>query len=203
MGNHVQAPNASRANFLAYAAAMTPHRLDGVRLKFNKGEFLAGSHDTIVPIGTKLVALMHTLRVGFTKWRQGKPAGDYRMGYVFEGFKPPRRSELDDFESDNWEVDKNGDRRDPWQFSNEVALVDPATKAIYTFASGSRGGLGALGELSNTYGKEAPAETYPLISLETGNYQHDDRAIGRVRFPKFDVHEFVPAAPWDTFAASG
>jgi hypothetical protein len=201
MGKHVQTTNASRANFLAYAAAITPHRLDGTRLKFNKGEFLSGKDGDVVPLGTKLVAVMPTLMIGWTKWRGGKPGPDHRMGYVFDGFKPPHRRDLDDFESDDWEVDKRGDRRDPWQFSSELAFINPATKAIFTFSTSSRGGLGALGELSNTYGKEAPAETYPLIELQAGSYQHDDRAIGRVRFPIFGATEFVAAEPWDAVLA--
>ena len=52
-----------------------------------------------------------------------------------------------------------GDLRDPWQFINTLVLIDLATKAIYTFSASSRGGLGAVAELSRRTPKKETAGT--------------------------------------------
>lgn len=194
MNNTLQTTSTARNPFLAYAEAMTPRRLDGTLLRFIKGDF-ALKEGKALPIGTKLVAIMNTLTIGWVKWMGGKPV-DYRMGLVIDGFTPPRRADLDDYEGDNWEKDGDGDPRDPWQFVNTVVFTEPATRAMYTFSAPSRGAIGAIGELCKAHAK-APAASYPLISLESGSYQHPDRTIGRVKFPIFRVLEFVAAAPYD------
>ena len=186
---------------------MTPHRLDGEALKFNKGDFLAGKDGVVVPIGTKLVAIMDSLAVGWIKWHGGKPV-DYRMGLVVDGFTP-RRSELDEHSSDGWEVGTDGDLRDPWAFTNTLAMINPSTEAISTFNTNSRGGIGAVGELCKAHAKEQAKQqakgspgTYPLVRLEVGSYQHQDRSIGRVKFPIFNPVEFVPAQSFDALLAA-
>ena len=189
--------NATMRNpFLAYAEAMAPRRLDGEMLKFVKGDYLVGKDGKPLPTGTQLVAIMNTLMIGWVKWQSDKPV-DARMGYVADGFQPPRRRDLDDFESDKWEQDRDGDLRDPWQFTNSLVLIDPVSKAnIYTFTTTSRGGFGAIAELCKAHAK-APAGSYERISLEVGQYQHNDRSIGKVKFPIFKALEHVQAAPYD------
>jgi hypothetical protein len=115
----------ARNPFLAYAAAMAPRRLDGKPLKFVKGDYIVGKDGDVLPLKTRLVAIMNSLMVGRVKWRGGKPV-DARMGYVADGFQPPRRSDLDDYESDRWETDRDGDLVDPWQFTNQLVFIDPA-----------------------------------------------------------------------------
>jgi hypothetical protein len=186
------AATTARNPFLAYSEAMTRRIIDGETLKFNKGDFLAGKDAVVVPTGTELVAVMDSLMVGWIKWRGGKPV-DGRMGFVIDGFVPPRRRDLDDFESDLWEAGKDGDLRDPWQLTNTLVLIDPAAKAIYTFSTASRGGFDAIAKLCKTHAK-APAGTYPVIRLEVGSYQHQDRSIGKVKFPIFETGKKVASA---------
>ena len=190
MSLNTQLSTTSRTAFLAYSEAMTRRTIDGETLKFNKGDFLAGKLGVVVPIGTELVAVMNSLAIGYLKWKSSKPV-DSRMGLLADGFPPPRRSELDEYSSDTWETGSDGDIRDPWQFTNTIVLIDPATKAIYTFSANSRGGLDAIGKLCRDHAKKSPAGTYPVIRLEVGSYQHRDKTIGRVKFPIFEVIKFV------------
>src|SRR5262249_47472200 len=156
----------------------------GKLLKFSKGDYLAGQDGEEVPVGTKLVAVMDTLTVGWIKWQDARPV-EHRMGPIAEGYAPPPRSELGDTEEDKWDLDDRGEPRDPWQFSNYLILLDAETKDAYTFTTSSRGGLGAIGELSKAYGKRIRQEPdcYPVIELEVGSYQHTNREFGRIKYP--------------------
>ncbi len=198
--NALQTAPTNRNPFAAYGETIATRRLDGKPLKFNKGDYIIGKDDGELAIGTKLVAVMLTLEIGWTKWQGNKPV-DRRMGLVIDGFQPPRRRDLDDYASENWETDASGALRDPWQFSNTLVFAEPRTKMLYTFNAPSRGAIGAIGELCKAHGK-VMAETYPLVSLEVGSYQHSDRAIGKVKFPIFRVVEHVAAKPFDDALAA-
>jgi hypothetical protein len=184
---------ATRNPFLSYAEAMTRRTIDGEILKFVKGEYVAGKDGVVVPVGTEFVAVMDTLAIGYLKWKGGKPV-DSHMGLIIDGFTPPRRSEVDEIESDTWEVDKSGDLKDPWQFTNTIVLIELAAKGIYTFGASTRGGLDAIGKLCREHAKKSPAGAYPIIGLDVGSYQHTDRSIGKVKFPIFEVGKKVAAA---------
>ena len=154
-----------RNPYLEYSEAVARRRLDGEPLTFAKGDWPVGKGDATLAASTQLVAIMPTLTIGWIKWRGGKPV-DGRMGLVVDGFKPPRRADLDDHESANWEEDAAGDLRDPWQSSNEIVFTTPDATRIFTFRTSSRGGFGALGELCKAHAR-APAKSYPLVTLET------------------------------------
>jgi hypothetical protein len=65
----------------------------------------------------------------------------------------------------------------------------PATAAhrqeIYTFATNTKGGLTAIGELCEAYGKEMRQrpDQDPVIELDASSYMHRDPRIGRVHVP--------------------
>ena len=95
---------------------------------------------------------------------------EQRMGLVVEGFQPERRSDLGDHDKDRWEVDNEGTPRDPWQFTNYLILQDGEGGEVYTFATASKGGLGAVGEVCKDYGKamRQRPEQYPVIEIDVG-----------------------------------
>jgi hypothetical protein len=177
------------AAFTAYGAAAAGSRVIGELLKFSKGEYLAGKDGRELEVGARLVAAMDTLAVGWQCWRGGAVAAS-EVGLVANGFKPPRRNELGDLDAAQWEADNDGQPRDPWQFSNQLLMVDPASGAVFTFVTSSRGGLNAVGSLAKAYGVNHGAR-FPLIELGVGSYQHRDRSFGRIKFPIFDVLSWV------------
>jgi hypothetical protein len=169
----------------------------GKLLKFSKGEYLAGQDGDEVPEGTQLVAIMDSLMAGWVKWEDSKPA-EHRMVQISNGDTPLRRKELGDTDEELWEVDDNGEKRDPWQFTNYLVMVSTDTKDVFTFTTSSRGGQGAIGELCKLYGKnirQAP-DDIPLIALEIDSYKHRDKKLGKIFVPKFEVHGWKPKAPW-------
>jgi hypothetical protein len=106
--------------FGLYAAAASPRALDGKLLKFSKGDWLVGADGDVLNAGSKLIALMNTLTIGWQKWQDGRPV-EARTGLVVDGHRPPQRAELGDDDPRTWEVDANGETRDPWQFDSPPA----------------------------------------------------------------------------------
>ena len=46
------------------------------------------------------------------------------------------RSDLDDFDSETWEVDEDGDRMDPWQKTTLIVLVSATVPHdLFTFST--------------------------------------------------------------------
>lgn len=110
--------------FAQYAEAASANQIEGKLLKFSKGDWTYGVDGLELPAGTRLVALMTTLTIGWQRWANGKPM-DTRFGLVANGYQPPNRRELGDEDSAVWEVDANGDARDPWAFVNRFVLIRP------------------------------------------------------------------------------
>ena len=181
--------------FEKYGQAASGRRFVGDLLKFDKGgNYVAGQENHEIARGTKMVAYMDTLRIGWVCWEEGRPV-DERMGLVGEGFVPPKRSELDRTDESLWEEYEGGESRDPWQFSNDLVLLDPQDGQFYTFVTSSKGGLGAIGKLAEKYGnhlRQSPGE-WPVVALESDSYQHKIRAYGRIKFPVLRTVEWVAA----------
>jgi hypothetical protein len=172
--------------FEAYGNATVNTRIVGQLLKFSKGDYLAGQDNTDIPLGTKLAAIMDQLMVGWIKWQDNKPV-EHDMGLVASGHVPKKRAELDDNDADLWETDDEGEKRDPWQYSNYLIVVDQKEKTPFTFTTSSKGGINAIGELCKIYGKvmrERPDE-YPIIELGVGSYLHPNKKYGRIKYPVF------------------
>src|SRR5262249_34879600 len=113
--------------FADYANTVLAHRIVGELLTFNKfGEFTAGRNREPIDPGTKLIAHMSSLMVGWIRWEDARPA-EQLMGQVARGFRPAKRAELGYDNTDEWEVDNDGITRDPWQLSNYLIFSDPKT----------------------------------------------------------------------------
>jgi hypothetical protein len=162
----------------------------GQLLKFQKGDFVTGEEDTKVELGTRFIAMMPTTLDGWIKWEGGRPVA-HEMGLVIEGFKSPKREALGDDDESEWEDDGNGKPRDPWARGNYVVFIDAETKDVYTFASGSKGGRSALGELALKYHQHAkmyPTQV-PMVELGASSYKHP--SFGKVHTPTFKIVEWV------------
>jgi hypothetical protein len=189
-------------------AASVGTNIRGKLLKFSKGEYLAGQENDEVAEGTELVAVVDSLLVGWVKWEDERPV-DTRMCEVVKGEKPPKRSELGDDDESLWPIDDNsGKPRDPWQKANQLIFrpVDWSgdESDVYTFATQSVGGIGAVAKLSTYYGKEMRQRRgeYPVVSLQMGSYLHKDRKIGKVWFPVLEpTEEWVRDVPPKAIAA--
>jgi hypothetical protein len=167
----------------------------GELLKFSKGDWLAGQENREIADGTKLVAAMDTLVLGWQRWENQRPTA-YRMGLLVEGFVPVPREELGDQDESLWERDDKDVPRDPWQLTNYLQFADPQKPdQVLTFTCSSNGGLGAVAKLCREYGraveKEHREEQLPVVMISTGSYLHRDRTRGRIKIPQFNIVSWV------------
>ncbi len=178
------AVSATESNpWLEYGAAVGASDITGDLLKFCKGDFLAGQDNREIAVGTRLIANMDSLEIGWIKWENSRPV-DRRMGRFAEGFKSAKRNELGDDDKALWAADDDGSPRDPWQFSNHLILADPDDGQLYTFATSSKGGLTAIGALCSAYGqamRQHPTNGQSSSSV-SGRMPTATRAMGASSF---------------------
>lgn len=189
--------------FEAYGEAVSQRSIVGKLLKFSKGDYLVGENNDEMEEGTELIANMDELMVGWIRWQDNKPS-EQIMGRVAKSFQPPKRHELGDNDKEAWEVDDQGEPRDPWQLSNYLLMKEPGGEELYTFTTASRGGLNAIGELCKAYGKamrQRPDE-FPIVILKVGSYQHSNKAYGRIKYPIFEISGWAAKAEFEQALAA-
>ena len=174
----------------------------GQLLKFSKGDYVAGQDNEEISIGTKLIANMDNLLVGWQRWQDNRPA-ESLMGTLLEGFQPSKRDELGFTDSSEWEIDDNGKPRDPWVFTHLMLMKKPGKQGqLYTFTTNSAGGKNAIAKLCGEYGKEMREHTdeYPIVELGVGNYMHSNASYGRIKFPVFEITGWADKTEFDEAA---
>jgi hypothetical protein len=174
--------------FTAYANAALAQNITGTRLKFSKGDWLAGQENRQIVPGTRMVGDMDSFSVGWVRWSNGKPR-DPRMGRVVERFKPARRDDLGDNDCDLWETSDSGEPRDPWTFTNNLVMADLETREVFTFTTSSKGGRRAVEKLCQLYGREQARhpDEWPVVELQFDSYQHPNKSFGRIKEPVLKI----------------
>jgi hypothetical protein len=174
--------------FTSYGDQVSQKQIVGTLLRFSKGDYLAGQEDEEVPVGTKYVANMDELMAGWIRWADNKPT-DHIMGKISESYQAPKRNTLGDTDKAEWEVDSQGKERDPWQFSNYLLLWGVDDAELYTFATSSRGGLNAIGDLCKVYGKQMAQhpDEFPIIEMGVTSYNHPNKEFGRIKVPVLKI----------------
>lgn len=183
--------------FEAYGNSVSQKSIVGDILKFTKfGEFVAGQDESQLAAGTRLIANMDELLIGWVRWQDNKPT-DQLMGRVSEGFQPARRNELGDEDEGRWEQDDDGKPRDPWQRANYLILKAEDSDQLYTFTTGSKSGLNAIGELCKVYGRQMRQhpDDFPIIALTPDFYIHPK--YKKIFVPKFDLVGWAPKSSMD------
>ena len=160
--------------YSAYAAEASNRTIVGALLKFSKGEWTKGQNDVVVPLGSKFVADMRNVQVGWTRWENKKPV-EHAMGRIADGFRPAARASLGFNNKDEWEVDaKDGKSQDPWQNTSILFLMDQ-NGDIFTYSPSSAGGRNAVIALCGGFGKlmrQHPGEL-PVVEIGVDSYRHE------------------------------
>lgn len=196
-GTAITVPGNGNA-FEAYGNAVSQKSIVGDILKFTKfGEFVAGQDEQEMPEGKRLIANMDELLTGWVRWEDNKPT-DQIMGRVADGHMPARRSEMGDTDEDLWEKDDEGRPRDPWQKTNYLVLKAEGEEQLYTFATSSKSGLNAVGELCKVFGRQMRQrpDDFPIVALNAGSYIHPK--YKKIFVPKLDVVGWVAKADFGT-----
>ena len=112
----------------AALAMRSRNGFDAKMVSFRKGSWSSGKDGADMD-GAELIALVHDLMVGWTKWLDRRPA-DYRLGFIRDRYRPPMRGDLGDNDSALWER-RNREAVDPWEFSFYLPLFDAAAGQTY------------------------------------------------------------------------
>jgi hypothetical protein len=194
------APVALSDPFAAYADAISPQYIIGQMLRFSKGDWIAGKDDT-VDVGTTFTANLDELMAGWIKWLDSKRV-EQIMIRVADGIAPKLRTELGDTDATEWPVDKTGQSKDPWQFTNYLPMMNDNGE-LFTFTTSSRGGINAIADLSRRHARHRAKHpnVFPLIALNVDSYQHKDPQLGRIKFPVFEPAGYLPKADFQAALA--
>jgi len=184
--------------YLAFGNAVASmSRIKGQLLKFNKGEWTAGTEAEELSEGTRLVANMEQLLIGWQRWEDNRPVEE-DMGLVLDEFIAKKRHELSFTDQAEWETDKNsGLPRDPWRWTCMLILKGTDRHGqIYTFSTQSKGGIDACGLLARTYGKEMREhpDEFPIVALGRESYKHAE--YGKIYKPLFPIVDWRDKGDW-------
>jgi hypothetical protein len=197
-------PTAPRALPANYADPFETHGrsgggdITGELLRFVKGDYIAGREKAVLPIGMRVVANMDSFKKGLQCWI-GKQLVDSQMGFVVDGFIPPRWEDLSHTDESQWEIDNYGNPRNPWQETETVELADPETGELFTFTTSSSGGLKATKKLCLDYARERHQhpDEWPVIELNVKIWKSSKH--GPMKDPAFPIVGWVakdgPVAP--------
>ena len=183
--------------FAAYGRAVRAKYLLGAKIGFNKGAFLVGEK-RVLELGAQFTACLGELRVGYKKWRGGQLVDD-ATGLLAEGFQPPKRSDLDDNDGVNWEVQPDGRREIPGFLptSSQCRAHGRRDPHLRHVVQGRvRGDRRLVRRIRyrdrHVSGRRAPCESY----------MHKIRSYGRIHVPLLPIVKYVPAKPYDDILAA-
>ncbi len=159
----------------------------GQFLKFTKGDWLYGSDDKELPIGTKLAVNMPMFRLGWKRWEIKQLTGDV-MQLLIDRLPIPARSSLGDTDPEMWPErdEKTGEPRDPWVFVNEVPMMD-SDDNLYTFSIQSKGGLNCMARLCGEYVKGGRMHPGQMPVVEIGKRFYEHAKWGRTANPTLEI----------------
>lgn len=185
--------------YAAYGEA-TSSDANKLFIGFKNGEYFYGQDKDEIPLGTKLIANMAGLRIGFRRWENQRPVEEV-MGLLLDGFRLPARAELGFLDKSTWEIQDDGTPRDPWQLTNELSFRGLNSEDKFVYSASSKSAIGAIGALCKAYGelyRQKPGQA-PVVELGRDSYVH--KKHGKTYVPQFKlvswIKEPVAAAPVD------
>ncbi len=198
-GNAVAVPD-SRTDVQKYLDEIAPASIVGRLIKFSKeGKFVTADDGEEIADDVDFIALCDQTLVGYVKFNgEGEPP-DRHMGLLYDGFVMPARETLGDNDQAQWEIGLDGKPSDPWQHHMYLVLQYGETAELFTFATSSRTGRRAIGNLLRHYERlqKTHPDMFPTVRLKIGGFQHRDERVGWVSVPVFAV---VGHAPKDSAA---
>lgn len=200
-------PPDNRTAVQKYLDDIAPASIVGRLAKFGKdGQFETADDGEKIADDVDFIALADQTLVGWIKFRGDGEPPDRIAGLLYDGFVLPPRATLGDDDPSQWELGLDKQPTDPWQ--NQVCLVLQRCDSgeLYTFATTSKTGRRAIGNLLRHFDRmeRARSNAYPIVRLKAGGFNHRDERIGWVSVPVLAVvgrHEKDGAAKPDSSLA--
>ena len=168
-----------------------PSSLVGRPIKFDgkAGKWLFGDTDEEISPDTDFIPLCDEILIGWIKFNGKGEQPDRIQGLLYDGFVMPPLSTLPDRDQSKWELGLDGEPADPWQHQMCLILQSPRTHELATFATSSRTGRRAVGNLLRHYDhmRKKDDDHYPVVRLKVSGYNHRDERVGWVYTPVFAV----------------
>ena len=168
-----------------------PSSLVGRPIKFDgkAGKWLFGDTDEEISPDTDFIPLCDEILIGWIKFNGKGEQPDRIQGLLYDGFVMPPLSSLPNRDQSKWELGLDGEPADPWQHQMCLILQSPGTHELGTFATSSRTGRRAVGNLLRHYDRmrKKDDDHYPVVRLKVSGYNHRDERVGWVHTPVFAV----------------
>jgi hypothetical protein len=192
----------NRTSVQQYVDEIAPSSIAGRLIKFSKnGEFVFADTDETVSTDADFIALCDEVLIGWIKFHREeegdeKTPPDRVMGVLYDGFIMPPREKLDELNPADWPIGLSGAPEDPWQHQICLVLQTPGTHELFTFATTSKTGRRAIGNLLRHYDRmrKKDADHYPIVRLKSSGFNHRDPRIGFVPTPLLAVVGTAPRA---------
>jgi hypothetical protein len=197
-----------RTSVQAYLDEISPTTAVGRIMKTGK-EHVFGTVDDGREVADDIdfIALLDQTAIGYAKFNgEGNPP-DRIMGLLYDGFTLPPRETLSDTDQSLWQLGLNKQPADPWVHQIYVVLQRGDTGELFTYIASSVTTRRAVGNLLRHYDRmrKTDSNSYPLVRLKVGGFNHRDERVGWVKVPVFAVVGRAPkesAAKPDTSISS-
>jgi len=173
-----------------YLDEVAPASIGGRMVKFSReGDFVTADDGQPIVEGAEFFALCDETLVGWVKFNGVGEPPDREMGLLYDNYRMPARDTLGDLDKTKWEEGLDGNPQDPWQHHMYLPLQSTSTSELFTFATASKTGRRAVGNLLRHFQRmrKANPDEIPVIRLGKGGFAHKDERIGFVNVPVFVV----------------
>jgi hypothetical protein len=143
-------------------------RGDLLKCDYRTGEWLRvrGENETQIDPDERFIVNPHEMVDTWTMFINGKRAAQ-KVYRTVDGEMAPAREELGDNDEGAW-PSRNGKAKDPWQ--RAVPMRDSAGELVAFKATGNSA-IGEIGELVGMYGSANRHGRFPVVALETRNFE--------------------------------
>jgi hypothetical protein len=183
-------PPDNRSAIDRYLDDVAPAMMVGRQIRGTKDAmFVTPDDGETIPDTVDFIALCDQTMVGRVKFNgEGNPPS-YRMGLLYDNFVPPRDEDLPDRDVSTWELGLDHKPQDPWAHFMYLVLQRGDTAELFTYTTSSVTGRRAVGNLLKHYNRmrKTHPDTFPVVRLIEGGFNHRDERVGWVRVPVFRV----------------
>jgi hypothetical protein len=172
-----------------YLAECAPSGVVGRLIKFKEGSYVTTDDGKEVPEGSEFTLLADQTLVGWIKFNGAGEAPDRHMGLLYDGFRMPLREVLGDLDPSTWELGlDNSTPQDPW-LHMQCIVLQAADASLFTFSTTTPTGRRAVGNALRHFDRllRTHPDTYPVVRLGRGGFEHKDKRVGWVDVPLFIV----------------
>jgi hypothetical protein len=166
------------------------------------GRFRLGAAERLVPLGSKYIAFLPGLRVGWVKWAPGWEGERIAASdtVLVRSARCPQdlavvdrrayRRKLDCRDPADW-----FEGLDPWEFVNFLPMIDADSGEWATFVARGVWDLAAVAPVSQAYGRRRHKfpDEFPIVRLRTKQFWC--RTI-QIHIPHFDIVDWTRPPGW-------